>query len=417
MSIKLITEQLLLGGPRAGSLDRLHLFVPGELPRQRLTFCRRIVVFASPNNPGALEVAKDLALATDNCIEVTSDETNAMITHFLLYLNDQTYLESAGKELAEEIRRARAVRETWRSTIEIVMVHENDPERGGCEFGIFFDGRTPKDLEDSGVYNVRTLYYYVPSVRVYVSYHLTPRVPLASQVIAQALYSGRFWPVSAAVVAKAMGATIATGSRPRSFTTTSALRTELRHSTLSAAVQRGMRNCRDKTSTAAEARRVRKASFLYGWHSDGAQATTDRPGREFLRGPGSASAQSRRDTTTESLQSSASSRGLEPEPLGLEPWARVRSGVLLRGRESLGVLSRSTLAALEQATAEHAGSSEIASSDQDPGPSMGVETAMETARDPESLLAVGPMQSQPMQTRVGYPTSLPRPRRPLAVRV
>ena len=149
----------------------------------------------------------------------------------------------------------------------------------------------------------------------------------------------------------------------------------------------------------------------------GAQATTDRPGREFLRGPGSASAQSRRDTTTESLQSSASSRGLEPEPLGLEPWARVRSGVLLRGRESLGVLSRSTLAASEQATAEHAGSSEIASSDQDPGTSMGMETAMETARHPESLLAVGPMQSQPMQTRVGYPTSLPRPRRPLAVRV
>ena len=255
-------------------------------------------------------------------------------------------------------------------------------------------------------------------VRVYVSDHLTPRVPLASQAIAQALYSGRFWPVSAAVVAKAMGATIATGSRPRSFTTTSALRTELRHSTLSAAVQRGMRNGRDKTSTAApEARRVRKASFLYGWHSDGAQATTDRPGREFLRGPGSASAQSRRDTTTESVQSSASSRGLEPEPLGLEPWARVRSGVLLRGRESLGVLSRSTLAASEQATAEHAGSSEIASSDQDPGTSMGMETAMETARHPESLLAVGPMQSQPMQTRVGYPTSLPRPQRPPAVRV
>ena len=178
MSIKLITEQLLLGGPRAGSLDRLHLFVPGELPRQRLTFCRRIVVFASPNNPGALEVAKDLALATGNCIEVTSDETNAMITHFLLYLNDQTYLESAGKELAEEIRRARAVRETWRSTIEIVMVHENEPERGGCEFGIFFDGRTPKDLEDSGVYNVRTLYYYVPSVSGYmsltISHHVYP---------------------------------------------------------------------------------------------------------------------------------------------------------------------------------------------------------------------------------------------------
>ena len=43
------------------------------------------------------------------------------------------------------------------STIEIVTVHENDPERGGCEFGIFFDGRTPKDLVDGGIYNVRAL--------------------------------------------------------------------------------------------------------------------------------------------------------------------------------------------------------------------------------------------------------------------
>ena len=89
VSITLITEQLLLGGPRTGNFDKLDLFVPGELPRQRLMFRRRIVVFASPNNPGALGVAKDLALATGNCIEVTSDETNAMITHFLLYLNTQ----------------------------------------------------------------------------------------------------------------------------------------------------------------------------------------------------------------------------------------------------------------------------------------------------------------------------------------
>ena len=35
------------------------------------------------------------------------------------------------------------------------MVHENDMERGGCEFGIFFDGRTPQDLIDDGIhYNI-----------------------------------------------------------------------------------------------------------------------------------------------------------------------------------------------------------------------------------------------------------------------
>ena len=246
-----------------------------------------------------------------------------------------------------------------------MTVHENDPERGGCEFGIFFDGRTPKDLEASGIYNVCALYCPLTSLMVQVyrpTISLTPRAPLASQAIAQALYSGRFWPVSAALVAKAMGATIATGSRPRSFTTASALRTDLRRSALCKAVKRVMRNGRDE-ATAAEARRVRRASFLYGWHSDGAHATRDRPGREFLRGPGS-----RRNTTS---------------------------------------------AASNQATAEQAGSSETARSD--PGlASAGVETT----HAPESLLAAGAMQRQPVQARrVGYPVGLPRPGRPSVVRV
>ena len=209
------------------------------------------------------------------------------------------------------------------------------------------------------------LYCPLPSLRVKVyrpTISLTPRVPLASQAIAQALYSGRFWPVSAALVAKAMGASIATGSRPRSFMTASALRTDLRRSALCKAVKRVMRNGRDE-ATAAEARRVRRASFLYGWHSDGAQATRDRPGREFLRGPGSR----RSSTSTEPVQSSAVSNG---------------------------------------ATAEQAGSSETARSDS--GPSAGVDAT----HDPESLLAAGAMQRQ-----VGYPVGLPRPGRPSVVRV
>ena len=212
------------------------------------------------------------------------------------------------------------------------------------------------------------LYCPLPSLRVKVyrpTISLTPRVPLASQAIAQALYSGRFWPVSAALVAKAMGASIATGSRPRSFMTASALRTDLRRSALCKAVKRVMRNGRDE-ATAAEARRVRRASFLYGWHCDGAQATRDRPGREFLRGPGS-----RRNTTSAS-------------------------------------------AASNQATAEQAGSSETARSD--PGLAS---AEVETTHAPESLLAAGAMQRQPVQARVGvgYPVGLPRPGRPSVVRV
>ena len=57
----------------------------------------------------------------------------------------------------------------------------------------------------------------------------TAPMNLATQALALALYSEHFWPVSAALVAKAMGATAArscsTGRGNRSFTTASAQRT------------------------------------------------------------------------------------------------------------------------------------------------------------------------------------------------
>ena len=191
VSIKLMTEQLLRGCPQETYLEDLRLFVPGELPRQRLTLRRRPVVFASPNNPGALTVAKDIASAMGGRIDVTSDASEApTITHFLLLLNDRTYLDTAGKTFAEELRSARA------AGVKVLTVHENDQERGGCEFCMFFDGRTPQDLVEGGIYDA----------------------------LAVALYSGQFWPVSAALAAKGLGAITAAGSR-RSFTTASATRT------------------------------------------------------------------------------------------------------------------------------------------------------------------------------------------------
>ena len=47
-----------------------------------------------------------------------------------------------------------------------------------CNFGVFFDGRTPDDLLQGGLYHD----------------------------LALALYSGHFWPTSVALVAKALGA-------------------------------------------------------------------------------------------------------------------------------------------------------------------------------------------------------------------
>ena len=126
--------------------------MPGELQRQKLVLNKPVVVYASQYNPGALSVAKDIASAMDGQIKVTNDpEVMTASTHFLLYLNNQTYLHATGMRLAEELRRAR----TAGSTVEVLMVHENDAERGGCEFNIFFDGRTPADLKQGGIYEIR----------------------------------------------------------------------------------------------------------------------------------------------------------------------------------------------------------------------------------------------------------------------
>ncbi|EOD36875.1 hypothetical protein EMIHUDRAFT_201153 [Emiliania huxleyi CCMP1516] len=64
---------------------------------------------------------------------------------FLLYLNRNTWHGAAGVELAAEVRLALEI------GAEIVMLHENDPERDGCEFGHFF-GTTPVDLINNGLF-------------------------------------------------------------------------------------------------------------------------------------------------------------------------------------------------------------------------------------------------------------------------
>ena len=197
MSLKLLAEQLLLGCKL--EVDHLGrgLYIPGELARQKVTLRPGLVMFASANNPGALEVARDLAAGMEGKFVVTSnpaslrseDGKKAKATHLLLYLNDQTYGGEAGERLADELR---LVREEG-SDISVCMVHENDEVRGGCTFAAFFDGRTPQDLMQDGLY----------------------------KALAIALYVEEFWPVSVALVAKEMGAT---GRAFGGFTTALALR-------------------------------------------------------------------------------------------------------------------------------------------------------------------------------------------------
>ena len=64
----------------------------------------------------------------------------------------------AGQSLAIEVRAARAV------GLPIVMLHENDRERHGCEFGHFFT-TTPPDLIQDGLYKALALACYPGSHR------------------------------------------------------------------------------------------------------------------------------------------------------------------------------------------------------------------------------------------------------------
>ena len=75
------------------------------------------------------------------------DTTGKRATVFLLYLNDETFLSTAGETLAEELRTVRAEG----SSVQVIMVHENEWEKGGCEFNDFF-GTTPQELINDGIY-------------------------------------------------------------------------------------------------------------------------------------------------------------------------------------------------------------------------------------------------------------------------
>ena len=62
-----------------------------------------------------------------------------MVERLLLYLNKDTWVGEDGAELAEIVRAA------WAHQVEVLIVHENDAEREGCEFSHFFT-TTPQDL-------------------------------------------------------------------------------------------------------------------------------------------------------------------------------------------------------------------------------------------------------------------------------
>ena len=59
--------------------------------------------------------------------------------------------------------------------IRIVMVHENDPSKNGCEFGTFF-ATTPQGLIDEGIYK-----------EIAIALHTPPHRAISLALVAQAL--------------------------------------------------------------------------------------------------------------------------------------------------------------------------------------------------------------------------------------
>ena len=59
--------------------------------------------------------------------------------------------------------------------IRIVLVHEADPAKGGCEFGTFF-GTTPQGLIDEGIYK-----------EIAIALHTPPHRAISLALVAQAL--------------------------------------------------------------------------------------------------------------------------------------------------------------------------------------------------------------------------------------
>uniref|UniRef100_A0A7S3FG59 Uncharacterized protein n=1 Tax=Haptolina ericina TaxID=156174 RepID=A0A7S3FG59_9EUKA len=87
-----------------------------------------------------------MAAASASSSSTAPAGSRAQATHFLLYLNQQTYTGPEGEALAAQVRDAR------KAGMQIAMVHENDADRNGCDFATFFQ-ITPKDLVEAGLYN------------------------------------------------------------------------------------------------------------------------------------------------------------------------------------------------------------------------------------------------------------------------
>ena len=191
-----VAEQVLLQSPSYAGRSTLSLKLPGDLRESSLTLPERVLLFVSESNPGAEEVASELqrcteAMANRNSLaswrrsssnsrqrastEGASSEYEqseqsrlrsghgsstlqwtktelASSTHFLLVLNDRTFIEDDGALAAE-------VRQAMDAKLPFLLVHENDLDAGGLPFDAVIKA-TPADLVSAQLYGPLAVAWY-----------------------------------------------------------------------------------------------------------------------------------------------------------------------------------------------------------------------------------------------------------------
>ena len=153
LTLKLIANEMLSYGPKYGSgKEELTLILAGEVNVAELALDESLVLWCSAGNSGAAEAAQELVSsmasggAALRVVDSQPVQASGVSAFMLLYLNDKTWVEQ-GDVLERDVRTARE----GRSGLKIVMVHENDPKKGGCDFGLMFS-TTPQELIDGGIY-------------------------------------------------------------------------------------------------------------------------------------------------------------------------------------------------------------------------------------------------------------------------
>ena len=153
LTLKLIANEMLSYGPEYGSgKEELTLILAGEVNVAELALDESLVLWCSAGNSGAAEAAQELVSsmasggAALRVVDSQPVQASGVSAFMLLYLNDKTWVEQ-GDVLERDVRTARE----GQSGLKIVMVHENDPKKGGCDFGLMFS-TTPQELIDGGIY-------------------------------------------------------------------------------------------------------------------------------------------------------------------------------------------------------------------------------------------------------------------------